>query len=173
VSSLRLIVLMFMTQLFAYATAQTPEGYVPYQRQFSMQTTASIVDNLSLTTIRDVNLNDPATVDGFITIVPNTSSFSGLMRINGRPGKLVRITYLSSETLLDQNGSGGVIKANYRISGFESDNQAASVLLDVGEANVRIGKDGVYFIWLGARLDLNRALPGVYVSEFIIELEGN
>lgn len=134
---------------------------------------ATLVDNLSLITIRDVNLNGVATVDGILNLAPQNSAYAGLMRINGRPGRLVRITYLSSETLIEEGGSGAVISAKYLISGFENDNQSASMLLDVGEATVRIGRDGTYYLWLGALLDLTKAAPGSYVSEFLIEMEGN
>ncbi len=134
---------------------------------------ATLIDNLSLITIRDVNLNGPSTVDGILTVSPVSSGYAGLMRIDGRPGRQVRITYLAYETLIEEGGSGGIVKANYRISGFESDNQLAGTLLDVGEATVRLGKDGTYFLWLGAVLDLTKASPGSYISEFLIEMEGN
>jgi len=142
-------------------------------RSASTSVSAEIIDNFTLTTMRDVNLNTPAIVDGVITVNPTNSPYAGMMRINGRPGKQIRITYLAYETLLDENGTGGVVKANYRISGFESDNQNASILLDIGEANVRLGPDGTYHIWLGAVLDIREAKPGAYISEFIMEIEGN
>lgn len=144
-----------------------------HSRKLSVSASASIIDNLSLITMRDINLASPTAVEGRILISPITSPFSGLMRINGRPGASIRITYLSTETLIEQKGSGGVVQAVYRISGFDSDNQAASILLDIGEANVRLGKDGAYFIWLGANIDISKATPGEYISEFIIEMEAN
>jgi hypothetical protein len=51
------------------------------------------------------------------------------------------------------------------------DLQQQSQLLDVGEAVVTIGEIGELFIWLGAVLDFSNALPGLYLSEFILELE--
>jgi hypothetical protein len=135
--------------------------------------TARLVDNLSVTTMRDVNLNAANAVENFITITPVTSSLAGLMRIEGSPGRVVRLTYLTTETMVEEGGSGGVVRAEYRISGFESDNQGASALLDIGEATIRLSRQGKYFLWLGARLDISRATPGNYVSEFIIEMDGN
>lgn len=154
------------------AEAQTP-GSATYRANVKVGATATLVDNLSLITIRDVNLNGPATVDGVLNLGPQQSAFAGCMRINGRPGRLVRITYLSNETLIEESGSGAVITAKYLISGFEKDNQAASILLDAGEATIRIGSSGTYYLWLGAVLDLTKAAPGSYVSEFLIEMEGN
>jgi hypothetical protein len=133
----------------------------------------SLIDKVSVTTMRDMNLNAANAVDNFITITPVTSSLAGLMRLDGIPGRLVRITYLTTETMVEEGGSGGVVRAEYRISGFESDNQGASALLDIGEATIRLSRQGVYFLWLGARLDISRATAGNYISEFIIELDGN
>lgn len=158
---------------FAFSVNAQVPGAGTYRASVKVGATATLVDNLSLITIRDVNLNGPATVDGVITLGPQVSAFAGCMRINGRPGRNVRITYLSSETLIEEGGSGALITAKYSISGFETDNQAASVLLDVGEANIRIGPNGTYYLWLGAVLDLTKAAPGSYMSEFLIEMEGN
>lgn len=153
--------------------AQGQDVQQVHTRKLSVSASATIIDNLSLITMRDINLASPTAVENKIFISPITSPFSGLMRINGRPGASIRITYLSTETLLEQKGTGGVVQAVYKISGYESDNQAASILLDIGEANVRLGKDGTYFIWLGANIDITKATPGEYISEFIIEMEAN
>lgn len=166
------ILLLSLFALSVEAHAQTP-GSGTFKASVKVGAAATLVDNLSLITIRDVNLNGPPTVDGILNLGPQQSAFAGCMRINGRPGRLVRITYLSSETLIEEGGSGAFINAKYIISGFEGDNQAASVLLDIGEATIRIGPNGTYYLWLGAILDLSKAAPGSYVSEFLIEMEGN
>lgn len=155
------------------AQGSTNNNSQVYSNRIAIQASASVVDNLSLLTLRDVNLNSPTAVDGVISVNPVNSPFCGLMRINGRPGRQVRITYLAAETLIEEGGSGGIVKANYRISGLETDNQNASVLLDIGEASVRLSAEGTYYIWLGALIDVSKAKPGAYVSEFIMEIEGN
>jgi len=152
--------------------AQSPDNPFP-ARTAEVTVRATLIDNIGLITIRDVNLDGASTVDGFINVSPIRSQYAGMMRITGGPGKKVRITYLTSETLEELNGSTGVVQARYFLSGFETDNQNASVLFDVGEATVTLGPDGNYFIWLGANLDLTRATPGSYASEFVLEIEGN
>ncbi len=169
----RLALILFFGLLAVALQAQVSMSPRVVTRSASTSVSAEIIDNFSLTTMRDVNLNSPVAVDGVITVNPTNSPYAGMMRINGRPGKQIRITYLAYETLIDDNGTGGVVRANYRISGFETDNQNASVLLDLGEANVRLGPDGTYHIWLGAVLDIREAKPGAYISEFIMEIEGN
>lgn len=166
-----------ITFLLLLGSSQAAWAQLPTQvvdtRTVQLSATATIINNLGLVTMRDVDLTTPTIIDGIITVSPVASPFAGLMRINGRAGAQIRITYLAQETLIETGGTGGVVRANYRISGFENENQAASVLLDIGEANVRLSSDGYYYLWLGAIIDVARATPGGYVSEFIIEMEAN
>lgn len=134
---------------------------------------ASVMNNITLTTIRDISVGTQTAVQGIITMNPTNSPFAGMMRIDGTPNSVVRVTYLTNETLIDEGGSGGTVRARYQISGFDSDNQMASALLDVGEAAVRLNKEGRYFLWLGAIIDIKSAKPGQYVSEFVLEVEAN
>jgi hypothetical protein len=165
-----LTTMMLLPGAWLFAQGSEPRSAVN-QRGLSVVVSASIIDNTVLTTMRDINLSATGEVDGFINIVPVNSSYAGMMRIQSRPGKRMRITYLTDETLVELEGNGGVVRAKYRLSGFDSDNQMASVLLDVGEATIRIGPEGFYYLWLGALLDIRDAKPGSYISEFIIELE--
>jgi hypothetical protein len=73
--------------------------------------------------------------------------------------------------LLEQNDGIGIVEAQYFMSAAAEDLQQQSQLLDVGEAMVPIGENRELFIWLGAILDFSDALPGLYLSEFILELE--
>lgn len=154
------------------AAAQGDETSV-VGRKVVVQASASVMNNVSLTTIRDISLSTQTAVQGIITLSPINSPFAGLMRIDGTPNSVVRITYLTTETLLEEGGSGGTVRARYQISGFENDNQMASALLDVGEAAVRLSKEGRYYLWLGATLDVRNSKPGQYVSEFVLEVEAN
>lgn len=154
------------------AAAQSDESTV-LNRSVRVSASASVMNNVSLTTIRDISLSTQTAVQGIITLSPVNSPFAGLMRIDGTPNSVVRITYLTTETLLEEGGSGGTVRARYQISGFENDNQMASALLDVGEAAVRLSKEGRYYLWLGATLDVRNSKPGQYVSEFVLEVEAN
>jgi hypothetical protein len=168
------VLLLVFLATFMQSRAQVNPVGVPYYyfRSFAVPASANIQDNLGLVTLRNINLNAPNAVNGIVTVAPITSPYAGLMRIEGSPGKRVRLTYLNFETLLEEGGTGGVVVANYRISGYGQDNQTASILLDVGEATITISDQGYYFLWLGTVLDISQAKPGNYVSEFMIEMEG-
>lgn len=165
-----MIALTFSTNWTATAQSEETSGI---GGTFRVSASASVMNNVSLTTIRDITVGTQTAVQGIITLNPTNSPFAGMMRIEGTPNSVVRITYLTNETLIDEGGSGGTVRARYSISGFDSDNQMASALLDVGEAAVRLNKDGLYYLWLGAILDIKNAKPGQYVSEFVLEVEAN
>lgn len=141
------------------------------QATLSVRATATVTDNLQMLTIRNLDLINPIVIDNQVVVSPITSSFAGMFRISGNPGARVRITFLQSEILKEQNEQVGEVTALYLVSGAEEDFQNQSALLDVGEGNFRLSQKGIYHVWLGANLDLSKASPGVYLSEFIIELE--
>ncbi len=137
----------------------------------SVRASATVTDNLQMLTIRHLDLINPEILEKKISVSPITSSFAGMFRISGNPGARVRVTFLQNEILKEQNGEAGEVFANYLISGAFEDFQFQSMLMDVGEGNFRLSDKGLFYIWLGANLDLAKATPGLYLSEFIIELE--
>lgn len=139
--------------------------------ELSVRATATVADNLQMLTIRNLDLISPAVLDNKIVVSPITSGFAGMFKIIGNPRGRVRITFLQNEILKEQNEGFGEVAAQYFVSEAFEDTQFQSTLLQVGEANVRLSEEGVLFLWLGADLDLSRATPGIYLSEFIIELE--
>lgn len=149
-----------------------------YAQNFNVVTrnvnvSASVLDRIEMINIRDVMLSNQKAIDGFVEISPISSTYAGMLRITGSPNRLVRITYVTQEVLVEEGGNGGFIEALYTLSGYETENQNASRLLENGEAVIQLGPNGTYFIWLGAKLDLNKAKPGSYASDFLIEMDGN
>lgn len=144
------------------------------QTERTMQVTARavIVDNLMLLTMRDLDLINPVAEGDQLYVSPLDSPFAGQFRINGSAQSSVRVTYLIYEDIPESSGNGGVVNARYLLSGLARDNQFQSMLFaPTGEFNIQLGSDGEYFLWIGAQIDLSRALPGEYFSEFIIEME--
>jgi len=137
----------------------------------NVRATATVTDNLQMLTIRHLDLISPAVVEYKVLVSPITSSYAGMFKILGNPKARVRITFLQNEIIEEANDGIGVVSAEYYLSAAIDDIQMQSRLLDVGEAVIPIGANGELYIWLGADLDLSNASPGVYLSEFIIELE--
>lgn len=137
----------------------------------SVRATATVTDNLQMLTIRNLDLISPAIIDNKIIVSPVTSGFAGMFKIIGNPNSKVRITFLQNEILKEQNEGFGEVFAEYFVSEAFEDTQFQSTPLQVGEGNVILSDAGALFLWLGANLDLSQAGPGLYLSEFIIELE--
>jgi hypothetical protein len=137
----------------------------------SVRATATVTDNLQMLTIRNLDLISPPILDNKIVVPPITSGFAGMFKIIGNPNGRVRITFLQHEILKEQNDGIGQVATQYFISKAFEDTQFQSTPLQVGEANIVLSDQGVLFLWLGANLDLSQATPGIYLSEFIIELE--
>jgi len=137
----------------------------------SVTASATVTGNLQMLTIRDLDLINPIVVENQINVSPITSSYAGMFKISGERGARVRITFLQAELLEEQNEGRGTVFVQYFMSAAKDDIQFQSDLLEVQEAMVQIGSDGELFVWLGASLDLSKSTPGIYLSEFSIELE--
>lgn len=168
---IRLLLLLFLLTGFG-TIASFAQGVDDTRKAtLSVRASATVTDNLQMLTIRSLDLINPAILDKKIAVSPITSSFAGMFRISGNPGARVRITFLQNEILTEINDQLGEVFAEYLVSGALEDFQFQSALLDVGEGNFRLSEKGQFYLWLGANLDLEQATPGLYLSEFIIELE--
>jgi hypothetical protein len=163
---------VFLTALFfvlaKHSTLAQINGRIA---TLTVKASATVTDNLQMLTIRNIDLVNPGINGNQITVSPITSSFSGMFKITGNPRGKVRVTYLQNEVLKEQSEGIGTVKVRFEISGAPQDTQFQSTLLTVGEANISLSEKGEFFIWLGGVLDVSLATPGIYLSEFLIELE--
>ncbi|MCR9013772.1 hypothetical protein [Aquiflexum gelatinilyticum] len=136
-----------------------------------IKATATVLDNLQMVSIRDLDLISPPIIDQKISVSPIFSSYAGLFKIVGSPGTRIKINYLRTEWLEEQNEGLGKILAEYSLSAGYEDNQTQSFLLTPGEAIVTLNTSGILFVWLGSELDVSEATPGLYLSEFVLEFE--
>lgn len=164
-------ILLLWTTCFWGGNAIAQEVVDTRKATLSVRATATVTDNLQMLTIRNLDLISPAIIDNKIIVAPTTSGFAGMFKIIGNPNARVRITFLQNEVLKEQNEGFGEVFAEYFVSEAFEDTQFQSTPLQVGEGNVILSDLGVLFLWLGANLDLSQAVPGLYLSEFIIELE--
>ncbi len=138
---------------------------------YSIEVSAIVVENLRLTTVRDLDLLSPPVQGGLISVNPITSTYAGLFKIQGSPNRTIRINYTPRESIIEQNEGLGVVQALYSMSAAGEDIQSGSFLLTQGSADVTIGALGEVFIWLGAEFDISQAVQGNYLSQFVLEFE--
>ena len=165
-----LILLLTLTCCLAHLAAQAQVDDTR-KANLSVRASATVTDNLQMLTIRNLDLISPEVQNDQIIVSPITSSYAGMFKILGNPRSRVRITFLQTEILTEQREGLGEVAAQYFVSEAFEDTQVQSTPLQLGEGNVRLSERGELFLWLGANLDLSRARPGLYLSEFILELE--
>ena len=165
--------LILLLTLFCCLVRQAAQAQVDDTRKanLSVRASATVTDNLQMLTIRNLDLISPVVENDRIIVSPTTSSYAGMFKILGNPRSRVRITFLQTEILTEQREGLGEVAAQYFVSEAFEDTQVQSTPLQLGEGNVRLSERGELFLWLGANLDLSRARPGLYLSEFILELE--
>lgn len=162
---------LFFLMLGCFLTASVCQAQQIRTATLAVRATATVYDNLQMLTIRHLDLINPTVIDEKIKVPPITSSYAGIFKIIGNPNARVRITFLQNEIIKEQNDGLGEVSATYSLSAATRDVQAQSMLLDVGEAILPMGENGELYLWLGADLDLSNASRGLYLSEFIIEME--
>jgi hypothetical protein len=165
--------LILILTLICCLASQAAQAQVDDTRKanLSVRASATVTDNLQMLTIRNLDLISPSVENDRIIVSPTTSSYAGMFKILGNPRGRVRITFLQTEILKEQREGLGEVAAQYFVSEAFEDTQIQSTPLQLGEGNVRLSERGVLFLWLGANLDLSKARPGLYLSEFILELE--
>lgn len=142
-------------------------------RSVNITASATVVGNgIELETISDIGILQASMLqDGDdIYINPVFDPEAGIMRASGQPNAEIRVSYLTEMEVTRREGP-GIIFFEYEVSGYPGDNQRESELLDLLERDVRFNEDGIFYFWIGGRIDLSEALPGNYDGEFTIEIE--
>ena len=148
-------------------------GYALHaQNNISIRASASVIDvtGIQLIPMKDMVIDESYAKDGILDISPITDDKAGKILVKGRVNSSVRLSYLNEMSLVNTSGDGTLVY-KYSVSGFKSDNQRASQLLDQVERVVQFNENGEFYLWLGGRVDLTRARPGNYDGEFTIQIE--
>ena len=142
------------------------------QASGTIHASATVVEatDIQLITMKDMFIDESAATNGILVISPVTDEKAGKILVKGRVNTSVRLSYLSEMSLVNTSGDGTIV-CRYSVSGYKSDNQGASQLLDVVEKVVLLNEKGEFYLWLGGRVDLSRARPGDYDGEFTIQIE--
>lgn len=138
----------------------------------SINVSATVVSDspVELTTLNNMIVSGQPNQSQQIYISPITNTNAGLMRAKGRPNSQARMTYIMYEVLSEETGAGS-ISLRYEMSGNPERVQRASTLIDSGEAVLKFGPDGLYYLWVGGRVDVSKAAPGKYGGQFTLEIE--
>jgi hypothetical protein len=160
-----------LTSIMIFLTVAAIHAQIPVRNNIIINVTATVISNspIELTTLNNMAIKIDNKQQKEIYISPISDPGAGLMLAKCRPGSQVRLTYMIQEEITEENGS-GKIKLNYEMSGYPSRVQSASSLFLTGEALLNFGIDGIYYLWIGGRINLSNALPGKYKGQFTLEI---
>lgn len=129
-----------------------------------------IDSSIEIETISNINIGRVRPGDEVVTIDPRVDPGAGLIRLSGRPGGLVRISFVQRRELI-RVGGGGAIQFEYQMSGNFRDEQSASQLVMAENSDLLLSDQGEYFLWIGGTLSLQGIVFGQYEGEFTIEVD--
>ncbi len=139
----------------------------------SISASAIVVgSDIELVTISDMGILDASRLqEGMeVYINPVFDAEAGIMRASGAANAEIRVSYLAEMEVTRREGPGSLFFV-YEVSGYPGQNQRESELLTETERELRFNEDGVFYFWIGGRVDLSNAQPGNYDGEFTIEIE--
>lgn len=137
-----------------------------------IRASATVVEatGIQLIPMKDMIIDEASAQDGILNISPVTDEKAGKLLVKGKVNSSIRLSYLNEMALVNTSGDGTLV-CKYVVSGYRTDNQSASQLLDQVERIVQFNEKGEFYLWLGGRVDLSRARPGSYDGEFTIQIE--
>ena len=121
-------------------------------------------------TIKDLTIDISRAKKGIITIAPLNDPDGGVMKVKGKAETHFRITFLSQMELMNEQGTDSLM-IEYKVFGYPGNNQGASEAIDAVERVLRFNSDGLFYFWIGGRIDISKAKPGNYDGEFTLEIE--
>lgn len=138
----------------------------------SINATATVIDQkeIELITLNHLTIDETMADNGIIFVSSKDNPSAGKLMVKGMAGDEVRISFQRELVLTNSEGTGTLI-FSYNISGFGSDNQRAAELYTTGEQKITLNEQGVFYLWVGGRIDISTAAPGQYDGEFTIEIE--
>jgi len=161
-----------MAFLLCTSLSYTAAGQNFYKKNISISVAATVMStgSVEIVTLQNISVGGTSRLTGELFISPLTGDKAGLMMLKGKPGSVARVRCLLTEELQEINGNGCLV-IHYQLSGYPGRVQHAAKIIDTGEVNVTFNEEGVYYLWIGGRIDLKRALPGIYRGQFTIEVE--
>ena len=132
--------------------------------------TATTDSEVSMITLRDMNIDAQVTRQGMVEVNPLLDAQAGQMRAEGRPNATVRISFLQQRELTRIGGPETLLFV-YNISGNNLDDQASSEILELDNREFQLNDEGEFYFWIGGQVDIRNAVQGAYDGEFTIEIE--
>lgn len=140
------------------------------QIQLTVSATVVASSPVEIVTINNIRLDVADMVENEIYISPLTNPNAGLFQLIGQPNSEIRIKYNKDEIIVSDDNLGS-ISIDYELSVYPENIQTTSYGFTTEEEVIQFTETGVYFIWVGGRINLANASSGAYSGQFSIEIE--
>jgi len=148
---------------------QTPD--TPNSASIHVNVNATVVESIEMVTISDFNIGPVQPSQKEINIDPKDDGGAALLMFSGTPNRQIRVTY-TAQVQMTKPGSPS-LTAYYSLSGFKKNEQSSSEIFQENPATVTLSNEGVYYVWVGCRLNIEKATSGAYDGDCAIEVEYN
>jgi len=138
--------------------------------QITVSATVVADSPVEIITISNIRLDVADMVENEIYISPLSNPNAGLFQIKGQANSDIRIKYQKQETIVSDDNLGSIAIA-YELSVYPENIQTASYAFTAEEEVIQFNETGIYFIWVGGRINLANATSGAYSGQFSIEIE--
>lgn len=125
---------------------------------------------IELVTIKDMEIDESMAREGIIRISAKYDSQAAVMMVKGIYNARFRVSFVPVVEIVNSIGTGKLLM-HYDIYGYARDNQSASEPIDAVNRILQLESDGKYYLWVGGRIDISKAMPGCYYGNFTIKIE--
>lgn len=161
-----LFCLLFLIVFGLKTTAgQTSNGNV-----LSIRISAEVSSAVKVITIQNIRFDDVRPSENIIKISPLRESNAGFMKAIGKPNSQVRISFPQQKTIYRTDGSGSLIFDYVVGVNNQSEQASADILQNEGKV-FTLNENGELYIWVGGRVDISNATPGLYTGSFKLKIE--
>ncbi|MEX0723635.1 MAG: hypothetical protein WD357_09485 [Gracilimonas sp.] len=136
----------------------------------TVNVSAEVQQSIDIVTVSTMQFGNMQPGQREIYVNPINSANAGYMIAFGTPEAEFRLNYLP-ERELNQIDGDGTLTFTYEISGNSEEEQTTSELLELDNRNIRFNSEGLFYIWVGGRINLENASPGNYEGDFTIEID--
>lgn len=132
---------------------------------------AQVITQIVIESLSDLILdNEDGNIETVI-IDPRSDVNASIIRVEGQRGLQIRINFPEEEELSPIDTSDGRIKLRYLVSWNTVQDQRGSTELVTQNDELRIGQDGILYLWMGGEVDISQAREGTYLGNFFLEVE--
>lgn len=136
----------------------------------SIRVTAEVASAVKVITIQNIYFKETRPNDKVVKISALRESNAGFLKATGKPNAQVRISWPQQKVIYQADGQGTLVFDYIVAVNTVKEQASADLLLNKGKI-LNLNNNGELYIWVGGRVDISNAAPGIYKGSFELEIE--